>query len=130
MRFLIVEDDPIMSMVITRLVEILGHTTVVAADGLKAMELVDKEFFDIVITDMVLPQKSGPELISYIRSKLKENITTISISSIPSVMQEDQNSNYGADLYLPKPVSLETLWFSIKKLEEKKTVFQEPSVMP
>src|SRR5260370_28335142 len=59
LRVLLVEDNPVNQRLASRLLEKRGHSVVVAADGLEALDAVGKEKFDLVFIDVQLPVMDG-----------------------------------------------------------------------
>lgn len=66
-RILIVEDNPAMSNVIRFNLERAGFEVEVATNGAEAARLFDEQSFDLVITDLQMPEMSGEELCRHIR---------------------------------------------------------------
>ena len=80
-----------------------GYEVTVALDGNQAVEILDKEEFNLILMDIHLPYKSGLELISYIRKDLKRNTTIIVLSAITDDSTLMQALKLGADNYETKP---------------------------
>ena len=66
---LIVDDDPQMLRLLTDVVELDNHDVLLAQDGAMALEYFDHQTPDLMITDILMPNKEGLELISEIREK-------------------------------------------------------------
>jgi CheY-like chemotaxis protein len=62
LRILLVEDDSMIRLSTTDMLESLGHSVTEAADGQKALELLEKSLFDVIVTDLALPDMSGDEI--------------------------------------------------------------------
>jgi len=73
-RVLLVEDDAMVRMTVRHYLEASGHLVLEAADVRHAMELVDDEgtSIDALVTDMVMPGMSGPELARYVSARVAE----------------------------------------------------------
>jgi DNA-binding response OmpR family regulator len=69
MKILIVEDDAQMSTLLRRGLEAAGHDVVLAADGLFALDELEKDFFDAAIVDVMMPRLGGFELARIVRSR-------------------------------------------------------------
>jgi PAS domain S-box-containing protein len=61
-RILVAEDDPAVREVVVRLLARAGYAVLSAADGAQALELFAKETFDVLVSDVVMPTMTGPEL--------------------------------------------------------------------
>ena len=64
LRILLVEDDPMIRISTTDMLEDLGHSVTEAANGNNALELLDKSRFDVIVTDLALPDMRGDEIAS------------------------------------------------------------------
>ncbi|MDA8136397.1 MAG: PAS domain S-box protein [Desulfobacteraceae bacterium] len=94
-----------------------GYEVVVFGDGIDAIEIfkADPNRFDIVITDMTMPEKTGSDLIAVIRS-LNKNIPVIICSGFSNLMDETIAGKIGADKYLMKPLHTRDLLTEIRLL--------------
>ena len=59
---LLVEDDAIIRLSTSEMLSHLGHSVTEAVDGKEALELLDKDRFDVIVADLALPDMSGDEL--------------------------------------------------------------------
>jgi DNA-binding NtrC family response regulator len=66
---LVVDDEPDLRDLIQIRLEAAGHRVAVAVNGRKASELLLRQTFDLVITDVLMPERDGIELISEVRAK-------------------------------------------------------------
>ncbi|HKP34036.1 MAG TPA: ATP-binding protein [Sphingomicrobium sp.] len=67
-RILLVEDDPRVRTATVGALEDLDYEPVACGSGAEAIELFNAQLFDLVITDVIMPEMSGPELIRYLKS--------------------------------------------------------------
>jgi diguanylate cyclase (GGDEF)-like protein len=105
MRVLIAEDSAMGRFLLQRTIEGLGHTCIVAANGLQAWELFQLELPDVVISDWLMPGLEGPDLCQRIRSRPD---TPYAYFVLMTVLREKEQAlvgvQSGADGYLHKPV--------------------------
>jgi DNA-binding NtrC family response regulator len=66
-RILVVEDEPVILELVRILLEGSGYAPVVIGDALKALEVVQTQAFDVVVTDLAMPRLPGPELVRAVR---------------------------------------------------------------
>ncbi len=66
-RILVIDDEKIIRNVVRRYLEREGHEIVEAEDGEIGMRIYDKETFDLVITDIIMPNREGIETIAGIK---------------------------------------------------------------
>ena len=104
-----------------------NYRVVEAEDGVEALEVIRREMPDIVVTDLMMPNMDGIELIGNIRRDF-------SISHIPVIMLTAKHSpderikamEYGADGYITKPFSIELLQARIDNLlTQRRTLFEK-----
>jgi CheY-like chemotaxis protein len=67
-RILLVEDDPRVRTATVGALEDLDYEPVACAGGPEAIDLFNSQMFDLVITDVIMPEMSGPELIRHLKS--------------------------------------------------------------
>jgi CheY-like chemotaxis protein len=96
-KLLVCEDDPIMMIVLTTMLKRLEHEVICAKDGEKALKVIDTESPDMVITDMLLPNVSGIEIVSYLKKLPGKRIPVIMLSSMPRNAMTNSDANFGAD---------------------------------
>jgi CheY-like chemotaxis protein len=105
LRILSVEDNPFGRVVLNAILTELGHRTEFIEDGESAAKRIQKEPFDIVLMDMVLPGISGIEAIKRIRA-LAPPLGQIAIAGLSGRAEDEVGARMaGADAFLIKPVS-------------------------
>jgi two-component system, OmpR family, KDP operon response regulator KdpE len=106
-RALVVEDDPNIVDLIRSNLAIRGFDTVVSADGLRALQLLETEEPDIVLLDLMLPEVDGFELCRQIRER--SSVAIIVVSARGGERDKVTALNVGADDYMTKPFSIEEM---------------------
>lgn len=105
MRVLIAEDSAMGRLLLQQAVLALGHECLVAANGLEAWALFERELPDVVISDWMMPGLEGPELCRKVRSRPD---TPYTYFVFLTVLREKEHAlvgvQSGADDYLPKPL--------------------------
>ncbi|MCX7354775.1 MAG: response regulator [Alphaproteobacteria bacterium] len=81
-KILLIDDDDLVRQVITRQLERAGHAVSAAAHGGKGVEAFETQTFDIVITDILMPEKEGLETIQTLR-RLAPAIPIIAMTGGP-----------------------------------------------
>ena len=71
-KILVVDDNLMMRKLIVNLFRNEGYEFEEASDGIEALELIDHEAFDLVITDIIMPKMEGIELIIQARKKFPD----------------------------------------------------------
>src|SRR5450759_4694072 len=111
MNLLIVDDDPTSLKLLRTQLESEGHVVFEAYDGVEALALLEHQRVDAVISDVLMPRMDGYRLCYEIRkhARLRDLPIIIYTSTYTSPSDEKLALDVGADKYLKKPVSLETL---------------------
>ena len=103
LKILIVEDEQAIASLLRLSLSKAGYSTVCVYDGISAADLLEKDHFDLILLDIMLPGASGYELMEYIR--LLE-IPVIFITAKNSVDDRVRGLRMGADDYIVKPFEL------------------------
>lgn len=109
LRVLVAEDNPINQKVITFMLEPMGMTPVLAANGREALALFKIDSFDLVLMDMMMPEMDGLAATQAIRAWEKENnlprtpIAMLSANAMSEHVKAALAS--GCDVYIAKPVT-------------------------
>lgn len=113
---LIAEDDSRILRVCKMWLTREGHSVLEASDGQKAMEVLDSQEVDVLVSDVDMPALSGSELVAWWRDKKKSSKPVIMFTA--SCSQEDLSSrmqHYDV-CFLPKPFSPPRLISTINRL--------------
>jgi DNA-binding response OmpR family regulator len=101
-RILLVEDEKNLSRSLKKLLERRGYIVGVAFDGAEGQQKVMEEEFQLVILDVMLPDKSGFELLRELRSK-EIRTPVLILTALDRPEDRIKGLNIGADDYLLKP---------------------------
>ncbi len=117
-RILLVDDDTNTANGLRKILIQDGYDTLCAYTGNDAINLIESERFDIVITDMKLPDISGFSIIE--KAKKKDvDMPVVMITAFSSLQTAIDAMKKGADDYLTKPVNIDELELILKKICEK-----------
>jgi two-component system response regulator AtoC len=127
-RILVVDDDESIRKVLTAVLEENGYAVDGAKDGKEAIEKTSRDFYNLALVDIRLPDIEGTKLIA----KMKETtprMRKIIITGFPSLQNAVEALNKGADAYIMKPFdmdkALQTIKEQLKKQQEEKKYSQE-----
>jgi CheY-like chemotaxis protein len=111
MKVLIVDDTNINRVVLRVAFEADGHTTLEAADGIEALEILAREKVDAVLSDILMPRMDGYRLCHEIRTNIGLSHLPIVIytSTYTSPSDEKLARSLGADRFLKKPAPFESV---------------------
>ncbi|HKS96188.1 MAG TPA: response regulator [Terriglobia bacterium] len=119
LRVLLAEDNDVNQVLARRVLEKRGHKVTVAANGREAVEVVDRQAFDVVLMDVQMPEMDGFEATSIIREKEKKTHAHLPIVAMTAhAMQGDRERCLaaGMDAYVSKPIQVELLFQTIEPL--------------
>ena len=109
-RILIIDDEEALLATLRQLLIASGHVVVTATDGLKAAQLFRAEPFDLILTDIVMPNREGLEtIITLHREFPKVGVIAMSGSSGHSKIYLDLARRLGAHRTLAKPFTPQEL---------------------
>ena len=100
-HILVVEDDGDINRLLCQIVEDAGYIPQPAFSGTEALMYMEKQTWDLVLLDLMLPGKSGDELLSIIREK--SDVAIIIISAKGEQLTKIDMLRSGADDYITKP---------------------------
>jgi two-component system chemotaxis response regulator CheY len=118
-NILIVEDSTTTRSLIKAVIEDLGDDfdAYEAQTGFEALKLLPSEPFDLIITDINMPDINGLELISFVKSnEAYSHIPMIIVSTERSEEDRKRGISLGADAYITKPFKAEELQKEIKRI--------------
>ena len=112
-RIMVVDDSPIIRKILTKAIrscKVEIDTIFEAANGIEALDILSKEWIDIVFTDLNMPKMGGMELIENIRKDdANMNTPVVVVSSIQNDAVINQAKELGVLYYLKKPFKPEQI---------------------
>ncbi len=120
---LVVDDERIARTNLAYLLAKEGYRVEAAANGLEAMELLNKRRFDLVLTDLKMDKMDGNQLLEAAK-QLNPDIQVIMITGYATVGSAVEALRKGAAHYLPKPVDIAELRSVVRQLLDRKKQLQ------
>ncbi|GAB4542901.1 MAG: response regulator [Thermodesulfovibrionia bacterium] len=108
-RILIVEDDMAIQRLLSMMLNAYGYDISSAEHGLKAIEILHKESFDIIICDMMMPFMDGLRFLKWLRNEFKADIPVIVLTSVHDPKIREDMLKAGATDVIYKPVAMQEL---------------------
>ena len=111
-RILIVEDSPTMRTLIASALEELTCAVKITEveSGFEALRALPRESYDLIVTDINMPDIHGLELVSFVKGNAAyRSIPLVIVSTEGSERDRDKGLSLGADAYLVKPFDPEAL---------------------
>lgn len=129
-RLLIVDDNRVNRLLLSRSVELLGYTATVAENGRAAMDMLRTSPFDLMLLDIEMPEMDGFEVLEAINLEpALQDIPVIVTSSVEGVENIVRCIDLGAEDYLPKPVNPVLLRARLSSSLEKKRLRDEQKTL-
>ncbi len=127
-RILIVDDDRDILKILGGYLEKAGYSVLEAADGDKALALIRKEKPDLVLLDLMIPERDGLEIISIIRRE--EAICDTPVIMLTARIEDSDKIvglEMGADDYITKPFNSREVVARVKSLLRRSTIGKKSS---
>ena len=100
---LVVDDSSVTRTMVKGILETAGYRVQVAADGMQAWELLRSRPFDLLVSDVNMPEMSGFDLTEKVRSdRLLRHVPVILVTALDSMEDQAHGADVGADAYITK----------------------------
>ena len=120
-RVLVVDDNKVNRLLLTRNLELMGHRVSTAENGRVALEMLRREAFDLLLLDIEMPEMNGFEVLEQLVHDLQlRDLPVIVTSSLEGLDNVVRCIELGAEDYLTKPVNPVLLKARIRASLEKK----------
>lgn len=115
---LVIDDEPALREILSHVLTEAGHRVVTAGNGKEASKALATSAFDVVVTDVIMPEKDGMQVISEVRKKFPE-VRIIAMSGGGHVSRDQYlkiAKGLGAHAILEKPFANQKLLDTIEEL--------------
>ncbi len=123
-RILVVEDDQTLLKVFCRIIEKQGYTTFAASDGNRALEIMDHEYIDLLITDIMMPDMDGFTLVEILREH-NFKLPVIVVTAKDQLKDKERGYALGIDDYMVKPIITQELILRIQAVLRRSQIAAE-----
>jgi DNA-binding response OmpR family regulator len=107
---LIVDDEPALRRLFARVLRDAGYDTLEAADGVEALELLERQTVALILVDSTMPRLDGVGVIRAVRDReATRTLPVILVTGMSSLEDRVGGLEAGADDYLVKPVEIDEL---------------------
>ncbi len=127
-QILIVEDEKSMREVLKILLAGEGYDVTAAADSVDGMNLLNRDIFDMVITDIKMPKINGFEILKKVR-EISPDTLVIMITAFGTTESAIEAMQLGAYDYIHKPFKIDEIRVVVKKALEKRKLREEVSIL-
>jgi DNA-binding response OmpR family regulator len=116
MKILICEDNPMAMRTLAVILEREGFAADMAEDGNVAIELLQRNDYDLLVVDIHLPYRSGLELVKFVRSDQGKETPVIILTAFSDHQMQRQAGELGINDYIVKPFNPADLVARIKTI--------------
>ena len=117
-KILIVDDDQSIAEVLEGLVSNEGRTVQVCHDGMAALERIEKDRYDLILVDLIMPTLGGLDILKYVK-KINPEIIVVILTGYASLETAVTAIREGAYDYISKPCKLEEIEIVVENAIEK-----------
>ncbi|MDA3905510.1 MAG: response regulator [Bacteroidales bacterium] len=118
-NILVVEDDLIFRKIIKEMLSTKNYNVVLASDGVEALMKISNSKFDVILSDINMPNFDGFQLMNYMNEK-EIHIPVIFMTSLTDEKFELKGLELGVIEYLKKPINLELLNLKLERILKSK----------
>ena len=114
-NILVVEDDKNLRKLITTYLQRNKYNTYEATNGEEALNVLDQSYIDLIVSDIMMPEMDGYELIKSLR-EAKYDVPILIITAKSEIEDKKEGFLLGADDYMVKPIDIEEMLLRIQVL--------------
>ena len=126
-RILVVDDDKALADNLVEYLSKLGYQTIAAYGGREALARFEKGDFQLIITDLKMPEMDGMELLDAV-SRLDSRAIVMVITGYGTIESAVDAIKRGAYDYIPKPFKMDELEVIVNRALERHTLFRQLGV--
>lgn len=119
MKILIIEDNARVSSLLKRGLESQGYQIYISEDAEDALVMVDKIDFNLIITDIMLPDMNGIDFSKKVKQNFPD-LPIIMLTALGTIDEKIEGFDAGADDYMVKPFEIRELYVRIKAVLQRK----------
>lgn len=127
MKVLYAEDERQLSVAVTEILKMEGFEVTPVYDGQEALDALGKDYFDVVVLDIMMPKKDGIEVLEAMRSS--GNYTAVLMLTAKATVDDRITGlSSGADDYLAKPFAMKELVARLNSLIRRNSSYRHSTV--
>jgi len=124
LSILVVDDDPVIRRLLEQRLKRENYRVQVAEDGYIAEKLMTGHYFDVILTDLMMPGEIGGIEVLEIAKEINQTTEVILITAHSSVDTAVAAMKKGAADYLEKPINFDELFLRIDKIANVQTILR------
>lgn len=126
-RILVVEDDADMRELFCTVLSDSGYTCMAASDGHEALDILEKEYIDLIVSDIMMPHMDGYELTRVLRES-GYNIPILMVTAKDQFDDMQRGFRAGGDDYMVKPINIKELVLRVEALLRRARISSEKKI--
>ncbi|WP_405346287.1 response regulator transcription factor [Ruminococcus sp.] len=127
MKVLYAEDERQLSVAVTEILKMEGFEVTPVYDGQEALDMLEKDYFDVVVLDIMMPKKDGIEVLESMRRS--GNYTAVLMLTAKATVDDRITGlSSGADDYLAKPFAMKELIARLNSLIRRNSSYRHSTV--
>lgn len=123
-NILVVEDDKKLRRLLCTVLTKNGYHAIGAEDGLAALEILDQEYIDLIISDIMMPNMDGYELTKMLR-ETKHHLPILMVTAKESFDDKERGFLVGTDDYMVKPIDVNEMILRVGALLRRARIANE-----
>ena len=123
-NLLIIDDEENMRHMLAAMLGRSGYQVETAADGLEALQMIERTFYDFILCDIKMPNMDGMKFLKSARDKIRAS-TVIVMSAYGTIDTAIEAMKLGAYDYISKPFKSDEVHMALKKAEERENLKKE-----
>jgi len=127
LKILLAEDEPHLRAAIAKSLTNEGYVVLECFDGRNALETFNKQFVDMIITDIMMPRLDGNQFVLEVR-KINKEIPILMLTALETIGDKEKGFNSGTDDYLVKPIVFKELHLRVKALMRRYKINSENKI--
>lgn len=127
-RILVVEDNADMRELFCTVLSEGGYCAIPAADGMAALDVMEKEYIDLIVADVMMPNMDGYELTRELR-EAKYDLPILMVTAKNQFEDMKRGFRAGTDDYMVKPVNVNELLLRVEALLRRARISSEKKIV-
>lgn len=127
LNILVVDDDKNTRLLLKAVLEAAKYNVYTASDGEKALEIMDSQYIDLIVLDIMMPNMDGYEFTRLLR-KTNNNLPILMVSAKQLPVDKKRGFLVGIDDYMTKPIDEEEMLLRIKALLRRCKIANEHKI--
>lgn len=127
-NILVAEDDEDMRELFCTVLSYSGYNAIPAADGEEALDIMEREYIDLLVADIMMPKMDGYELTEAIRGA-KYNLPILMVTAKDQFNDMQKGFRLGTDDYMVKPINVKELVLRVEALLRRAKISGEKKII-